>query len=360
MAIFGHKGEWSEIYVLFKLLGDTKVFTGDENLNKIESIFYPILKILREERGKSYEYDIENRDVVFITEDGKEFMRMPVAEFRRQADRLFRQIKAHKGVFSVPDTEAFMDTVRCRKLKAPSADKTDIKIIIHDPGTGMCPKLGFSIKSKLGCPSTLINASSATNFTYEIAGADFSDERIAEINGINTRNKIRDRLKAIEACGGLLNFAGLKSPTFNNNLIMIDSRMPEILSCMLLHYYKGNAKTLTDLTTLTTIDNPVQYDMSCGNVYYEYKIKRLMADAVLGMMPASVWDGVYQANGGYLVVKEDGEVLCYHFYDRNIFEAYLFRNLTLDTPSSTRHGFGKITKVNGRCLFDLNLQVRFI
>ena len=85
-----------------------------------------------------------------------------------------------------------------------------------------------------------------------------------------------------------------------------------------------------------------------------------MADAVLGMMPASVWDGVYQANGGYLVVKEDGEVLCYHFYDRNIFEAYLFRNLTLDTPSSTRHGFGKITKVNGRCLFDLNLQVRFI
>lgn len=99
MAIFGNKGEWSEIYVLFKLLGDTKVFTGDENLNKIESIFYPILKILREERGKSYEYDIENRDVVFITEDGKEFMRMPVAEFRRQADRLFRQIKAHKGVF---------------------------------------------------------------------------------------------------------------------------------------------------------------------------------------------------------------------------------------------------------------------
>ena len=70
MAIFGNKGEWSEIYVLFKLLGDTKVFTGDENLNKIESIFYPILKILREERGKSYEYDIENRDVVFITNFG--------------------------------------------------------------------------------------------------------------------------------------------------------------------------------------------------------------------------------------------------------------------------------------------------
>ena len=129
---------------------------------------------------------------------------------------------------------------------------------------------------------------------------------------------------------------------------------------MLLHYYKGDAKTLADLTALAANDNPVKYDTSRGNNYYEYKIKRLMTDAVLGMMPASVWDGVYQANGGYLVVQEDGEVLCYHFYDRNIFEAYLFRNLTLDTPSSARHGFGKITKVNGRYLFDLNLQVRFI
>ncbi len=34
MAVSGNKGEWSEIYALFKLLGDMEVFTGDENLNK--------------------------------------------------------------------------------------------------------------------------------------------------------------------------------------------------------------------------------------------------------------------------------------------------------------------------------------
>jgi len=26
----------------------------------------------------------------------------------------------------------------------------------------------------------------------------------------------------------------------------------------------------------------------------------------LGMMPASAWSGIYDANGGYLVVKKDG------------------------------------------------------
>ena len=48
MSINGNKGEWSEIYTLFKLLGDGKVYAGDANMNKME-IFYPIMEILREE-----------------------------------------------------------------------------------------------------------------------------------------------------------------------------------------------------------------------------------------------------------------------------------------------------------------------
>ena len=33
--ITGNKGEWSEIYALFKLLGDKQLFAGDEHLNKM-------------------------------------------------------------------------------------------------------------------------------------------------------------------------------------------------------------------------------------------------------------------------------------------------------------------------------------
>lgn len=40
------------------------------------------------------------------------------------------------------------------------------------------------------------------------------------------------------------------------------------------------------------------------------------------MMPASVWSGIYDATGGYLIVKENGDVLCYHIYNRNAFENY--------------------------------------
>ena len=36
MAITGNKGEWSELYALFRLLGEGKVHAGDADLNKLD------------------------------------------------------------------------------------------------------------------------------------------------------------------------------------------------------------------------------------------------------------------------------------------------------------------------------------
>lgn len=77
------------------------------------------------------------------------------------------------------------------------------------------------------------------------------------------------------------------------------------------------------------------------------------------MMPSKVWTGQYDATGGYLVVKQNGDVLCYHIYNRNEFEDYLLNNTKLDTASSSRHGFGEIYKENNKLYFKLNLQIRF-
>ncbi|RJU30039.1 HpaII family restriction endonuclease [Bacteroides sp. CF01-10NS] len=62
---------------------------------------------------------------------------------------------------------------------------------------------------------------------------------------------------------------------------------------------------------------------------------------------------------GYLVVKKDGEILCYHFYDRNRFEDYLFSNAYLERSSTSRHEYASIIKENdGTLSFKLNFQVR--
>lgn len=96
------------------------------------------------------------------------------------------------------------------------------------------------------------------------------------------------------------------------------------------------------------------------HLFYTYKVKRFLTDIALGMMPSKVWTGEYDATGGYLVIKESGDILCYHIHQRNEFENYLFENTKLETASSSRHGFGKIYEKDGDVFFNLNLQIRFV
>ncbi len=103
--ITGNKGEWSEIYALFKLLSDKKLFAGDEELNKVEELFYPIIKIIRTESGGNFEYEI-NGDLVIVS-GGKVELRIPVKTFIEQSSKLLAKIKTSKSAFALPETEAY-------------------------------------------------------------------------------------------------------------------------------------------------------------------------------------------------------------------------------------------------------------
>lgn len=85
----------------------------------------------------------------------------------------------------------------------------------------------------------------------------------------------------------------------------------------------------------------------------------MLTDIALGLMPSKVWSGTYDATGGYLVVKKNGQILCYHIYNRNDFENYLFFNTKLETASTSKYDFGELYEENGNIYFKLNLQIRF-
>lgn len=253
-----------------------------------------------------------------------------------------------------------MQSINCLSLKASSSAKTDITIIVHDQRTGLQPSLGFSIKSQLGNPSTLLNAGETTNFVYKINGAKLTQNEIIEINSISTKSKIKDRINEIKSKGGSFEFSQTQRAIFNNNLILIDSLLPQILSFVVLNFYSSNHSKTEDLVQLTENENPLNFDTSNKHLFYNYKIKRFLTDIALGMMPSKVWTGEYDATGGYLIVKLDGEILCYHIYNKNEFENYLLSNTKLDTASSSRHGFGMVYEEDGQLYFKLNLQIRFL
>ena len=92
-------------------------------------------------------------------------------------------------------------------------------------------------------------------------------------------------------------------------------------------------------------------------------MKKLLLASALGMTPAKEWNGRFDANGGYLVVRKDGEIVCYHFYNQNDVEDYLYNNTRLDRASRDRYNYGVIYKKEEEgkynFLINLNLQIRF-
>lgn len=355
----GNKGEWSELYTLFKLISDKNLFAGDSDLNKIEEIIYPILKILREESHETYEYSFDS-DLVLIKGNNEEF-RIPILEFKEKAVFLLSKLKeTTSATFSIPEIESFINSFKCNSLKAKSTIKSDIRIIIHDQRTGVTPELGFSIKSQLGGASTLLNAGKTTNFIYKIEGVHFTEDEVNSINEIDSKSKIKDRIEIIKRASGSFVFVGNESSVFENNLTLIDSALPKILSEIVLQFYTSNLHKTIDLVNKISDLNPVNYNLESNHPFYSYKMKRFLTDIALGMMPSKVWTGELDATGGYLVVKEDGEVLCYHIYNRNEFEDYLINNTKLETASSSRHDFGTVFSIDNELFFKLNLQIRFL
>lgn len=349
-----NKGEWSEVYALFKLLAEKNLFAGDENLEKVEDLFYPIIKILRNEQGVDMEFLVEGNNIKIKKEGLEEIISTDA--FVDKAKELFDIINSSSGAaFPSPSTEAFMADIYCHKIKAGSNEKADIKVVVHDLRTGVTPTLGFSIKSQLGRPSTLLNASGHTNFLFKVGNISEQD-----LLSFNSEKKFGNKFQVLKDNNIPIKFESIESPSLKNNLILIDSSLPEILANCLLVYYKQDASKLKDVSEKVETANPIGFDLSQGHPFYSQKIKRFLSDVTVGMMPSRVWKGVYEATGGYIIVKEDGEVLSYHIYSKNLFEDYLFNNTKFDTPSTSRHNFGYIFKEQGQYYLRLNLQVRFI
>jgi len=353
-----NKGEWSEIYALLKIISEKQIFAGDSDLERIEKLIFPVIRILRDETNGTFEFSyIDN---LVLIKNGKSTIKIPVAEFHKNASHLLKELKKKtQSSFSIPEIERFIYSFGSQSIKAKSTVKSDIRIVIHDPRTGTDPELGFSIKSQLGSPATLLNAGKTTNFIYEL-DKSITKAAIFEINSIDTNSKIKDRLKKINQFNVNLKYNSIESNIFANNLTLIDSALPKIISEILILFFTTNLSKVSDLIAEVSKKNPLKFNLTNKHPFYLYKLKRFLTDVALGMTPSKVWEGKVDATGGYLVVKNNGEILCYHIYNRNEFEEYLLRNTKLDTASSSRHNFGEIYEEGNKLYFKLNLQIRFI
>ena len=359
----GNKGEWSEFYTFLKLLADGKIYAADKDLNKNENLFYLILKIIRGE-AEDFQY-IRNEKITIQNAEGETLSEIPINDVKKFAEEFHQGIvtgEAGKRAFELNFAKTVLQTFHTNSLSDERKETADIRIVIHDPITQHEPLLGFSIKSYLGGKPTLFNAGKPSNLIYKIK-PEIDDKKRIEINNLDT---YAARIKWLVENGYKFTFEKMNSEIFRTNLELIDSRLPEILSHLILHRYLGGPNKLAGLTEFLNETNPCDFNIKLNPNFYTYKIKRLLVDAALGLKAGSLWTGTFSATGGYIAVKRNGELLCYHIYNWNDFQDYLLNHTKIDYPDSSPHrcDFGRVLRAeevgeNKGSFIKLNFQIRF-
>ncbi|GAB2027979.1 HpaII family restriction endonuclease [Lactovum odontotermitis] len=339
-------GEWSELYVFFKVLADGKLYGADENLNKLQNVFYRIIQAIREDKN----YKIEENFVI-ISQGGEQLGKISVQELMVETEIVLENIKNGSGTFEMKGSEPFFRKMLIQNIKAPSTTKGDLTLQIHDQFTGTEPEISFSIKSYIGAKPTLLNTSGETKFTFRIP--NFNIEDLEVINAIDSRNKLMDRFQMLENKDYKLVYEHASGNIFEHNLKMLDFRLPEILGKLAMRSYFVKGKAMNAVV-----------DDFCATFFedktlIEHKVRDLLTAIALGMVPKTPWTGLDEATGGYIVVKEDGEVLCYHIYDRNRLREYLYTHTKFDSPSTTKYKYGSLYEIDDEVFIDVAVQIRF-
>ncbi len=344
MEFKGNKGEWSELYTLLKLLADGEIYAADENMDKFEKLVFPILQIFREEKNFKINYLVNGSIKLVEGVTKKTICEINKKKFLDAANIVFNNMKKlsgrslHVNRFDKKDELlSFLKEARIESIKAKSTDKSDIIIQVHDSFTGGNSTLGFSIKSMLGQKSTLFNAGPGTNFIFDIDGIKLDSLELDQINQktYKMRNKIGERFNTIEKMGGVFKFKKVQSEILELNLRLIDGDLPEIIAYMLKARFQSSQTKIVDLIQELETKNPLNYNQSHKHPFYRYKIIKFLYDVALGMTPETIWNGDIKANGGIIVVKNNGDVLVYHTYHKSKFEEYLLNNTFLEQATTS-------------------------
>lgn len=379
----GNKGEWSELYVLVKLLSEGKLFQSDVNLEKDLNNVYDVIKVYKEELGYEIEFVRDNDVEIYKTDSSHERIfinRKTIDEFTSLSKLLLVGIKEGVGrTFELPEVETrLLDTAIC-KVKTKSTSKADIKIRIYDHRLSKETDLGFSIKSLLGGDSTLFNTGVGNNFIFQVTNfycEDITDFNRKTLSSTTRRSKITDRLDLIDQLGGKLTFKDVQSENLWRNLKMVDGDLPEILGWSLYYRYMFKSSRLVDVCELLENNDPLNFYKGKPSTqkFYYYKIQKFLVESAMGMTSEKLWDGEYDSFGGVIIPKSDGDVVCFHIYDFNLFREYLINNTRFEQPSTgedinnpgspkdtgKKYNYGWLYEQDGSLFIKINLQVRFV
>lgn len=354
-----NRGEWSEIYAIICLLLCPELSIGNAKLEEITHELYGLKKIKIDDNSSSsgiIEYCLNNESNVEVIYNNEIDALISQIELSENKERLFDAIEnapVGNGSFEIEGIDGILAKLtKGKTIKSKSFSKEDLVATVIDKHLSKEAILKYSIKSSLGSPATILNASQHTNFLYSITCLD--KKYIDEINNINTSTKLLDRINFITSHGGKIKFEKVCDEAMDYNLKMIDSKMPIYLANVLLQSYITGNKDL-----LSLFKNSNQF---ADENFAIKKLGDFLEGISFSFFPSKKWDGIKQVNGGLVIVKNNGNIIILDLiYYRNEVVKYLMNETKLDSPSSSRYNMLHLYQLpdDENIYFTLNLQIRY-
>lgn len=217
-----------------------------------------------------------------------------------------------------------------------------------------------------------------SNFIFKVTGdinkslLDFNKETYKPKLGVS---KITHRLESLKSLGCDINYKEIQSKQLWKNLKMIDGDLPEILAHALYYRWIFRKRSIKEVSDLLEEYDPLNFydNKESEQKLYEYKLKKFLAEVAMGMTSEEPWMGEYDAFGGVIIAKQDGDIICFHIYDFNLLRNYLLNNTVFEQPSTgedefnpgnrrvsgKKYYYGWLEKANEELIFKINLQIRF-
>lgn len=312
-----NKGDISEYYVLLKLLNERK-------LNAVSGA------------GKSVEIDI--KEILWGANEQK--TRVSLEQFNIQ--KLIQECEtsfAGKQIplSRVPEMKKLMERFPRSSAKPDLYLKLNYDTI-HDE-----PYQGFSIKSFVGARPTLLNVSGQTRFKFKV------NKKIKLSRQLSTHEIVKKYVR-----GNNLKFVGVVSDTFKYNLEWIDSKMPELLSELILDGYRVGFKSFDELLNMRFSGDKLEL--------VKNKVGELLYQAMAGMRPGKKILEKNNLDGGLIILNRDRSVeLVSTFGVLSVaqLKQKLLSATRIEEPDLDKHSIGSIYKKGDAYYIDLGLQIRF-
>ena len=335
-------GEWSELYALATLLATSA--------SPVHGSLLPKAKRIRHRHSiaeQSVEYVIHEGAIDFEGEQPQkpEVASLTISELSR---KLLSDIQGKKGRTFHSEAGAQLAGI-LRFTGAGPTSRDDLQV--QWAKDVRSEWLGLSVKSLLGAKPTLLNASSATNFTFKLVG----NLEMIEKSLFSQNTGMKKLFSRFNETGVMLQLFRVDNEVFYRNLRHFSDRLPETVGTLLVAAASHSAKSMVNVwEEASAQDNVLAADD-------KQSLFEFLGAVGLGLRPAIEWVGREEvAFGGFVVVNRDGTVDVSDESRPSALGEYLFRNLKFEWGSRDRHKFGIPFLSGDNILIRLNLQLRFM